>query len=107
MNNRFLFVWGLVMMFLFSSIISIYFKNKDELQYIGIKEDLKKSIKVYFKDNKIKLKYNKSITINSDDLMEGNYIEKIETEDEICSCKIKVTNKIIYIYKFKFNCDSK
>lgn len=102
MSKKIIFIWGFVITCLVLSIYVIGITKNEDLKYISKKVELKSIVKDYIKDNKIN---EFPLNINSKELIEKDYIDKITIDNKICDVDIKVNKKyIIYTYKMNFTC---
>ncbi len=104
MSNKFLALWGFIIIGILFSILLIGFNEKD-LKYFKLEHNLKLASRAYIKNNKINTNINDSYVIFSSDLKEKGYITKDEL-DEYCIDKVTYYNGIIFDkYIVSKNCE--
>ena len=106
MNKVTMFIWGLLILCLWTIIIFIAYKQRDTV-YIELDKNLKSVANAYISNNKIKLKFNESSQIYIKDLIEEEYIEKDEVYVKYCVDSI-IVHKGIFGLEYKLNeeCDA-
>lgn len=105
MSNKIIILWTIIIFLLLSSIFLVgkyYLENKD---YILLRQEFKRNVKTYIKENDLYPEVNEEVTINSKTLIENDLIKELKYDNKECEAKAKVSKKFIfYLYDVEFKC---
>lgn len=105
MNKTIMFFWGLIIFAICGYILFLGYNMKDK-EYAAVTAQLKEASLAYAKDKNIELKFNESIKIFIDDLIDNEYIKDDELLDKYCIDSIVIQRGLIED-EYTFNIDCK
>ena len=105
MSSKVLVLWGVIVVGLVLSIFIYGSVNKDAL-LLSSKFDstIKEAVNKYMEEEKKEIPLN----IDSDTLIEKEYLEELVDGNKVCKAKINITKKLIFKnYDIKYTCEIK
>ena len=101
MSNKIIALWGFIVVSIVAAILVIGFNYKKELEYVDMKQTIRKSVYAYMGDNDVTLPFK----ISTEKLEEENYLDELKLGDRLCAADVMVDKKfIIYKYDIEFTC---
>lgn len=99
-------IWGmfLVTLFIIVTIFAFKFKNNSK-KYLELGEYFSSKAKEYVEDNNLYPEKDSTFKVSKNDLIENEYIEKLETNDDECDGYVIVSYKDNYEYKAYLKCN--
>lgn len=99
-------IWGmfLVTLFIVITAFALKFKNNSK-KYLELANEFSKKAQKYVEDNNLYPEKDSILKISRNDLINNNYLEKLEIDDDKCDGFVIVNNKEIYEYKAYLKCD--
>lgn len=105
MNKTIMFFWGLIIFVICGYILFLGYNMKDK-EYEAVTSQLKEASLAYAKDKNIELKFNESVKIFIDDLINDEYIKDDELLDKYCIDSVIIQRGLIQDdYIFTKDCD--
>ena len=99
MNSKIMFVWGLIIVLICSTLIIMGNDLKDKT-LVRLERDLIKSTKEYFfEEDTSQIAINECKVVTVDELIEKNYFKKNVNIDKYCIKSIKMIKKL-FINKY-------
>lgn len=99
-------IWGMFLVTLFIVITAFAFKFKNNSKkYLELANEFSKKAQKYVEDNNLYPEKDSILKISRNDLIDNNYLEKLEIDDDKCDGFVIVNNKEIYEYKAYLKCD--
>lgn len=99
-------IWGMFLVTLFIVITAFAFKFKNNSKkYLELANEFSKKAQKYVEDNNLYPEKDSILKISKNDLIDNNYLEKLEIDDDKCDGFVIVNNKEIYEYKAYLKCD--
>lgn len=99
-------IWGmfLVTLFIIVTIFAFKFKNTSK-KYLELGEYFSSKAQEYVEDNNLYPSKDETIKVNKSDLIDNEYIEELEIDEDKCEGFVIVTNKKNYEYKAYLKCN--
>lgn len=103
MNNKFIILWGVI---IFGLVLSIYIIGVNKInskEYDDLKDAIRLAVDNYLSDND--LWPVNTITVNTSELINYNYLNELYYEGSKCSAVVTVTNTgNKYKYEYDITC---
>lgn len=99
-------IWGmfLVTLFIIVTIFAVKFKSNSK-KYLELGEFFSSKAKEYVEDNNFYPEKDKILKISKSDLIDNEYLEELEVDEDICEGFVIVSNEENYEYKAYLKCD--
>ena len=99
--NKYAFVWGIIVIFLFSllTVFGFVYKNKTR-GYKKLEEKIIEAEKKYVDENFLYPQDNQKITTSVNELIETGYLDNLDIKDDVCIGYAEVS-KINSVYEYK------
>ncbi len=95
-----MYLWGCIVFLVWSAIILLGNIGTD-INLYKYKKQIVNSTEKFLKDANIKIKYNTYDYIYVQELIDEGYLKYNKYIDKYCFEKVKVTNKLIFKYKYE------
>lgn len=99
-------IWGMFLLTLFIIVTIFAFKFKsNSKKYLELGEYFSSKVKEYVENNNLYPEKDSTLKVSKNDLIENEYLEELETNDDVCDGYVIVSYKENYEYKAYLKCN--